>query len=116
MPRILLCLLLIVSASSRAQTQAPAGEPPVLDGPTLFVNSGCPQCHGPAGQGTAKAPSLRDIGKRKTDEGIKSQIKDGGKMMPPFGEALTDDQIAKLVEYLRSKDALKSRPSQAAKQ
>lgn len=100
-----------------AQTQQP---PPLSnsteDGPTLFTNSGCPQCHGPEGLGTEKAPSLRDVRKRKTEEQIRSQIKEGGKSMPPFGEALTDNQISTLVEFLHSKNGWKKMPASIPKQ
>jgi mono/diheme cytochrome c family protein len=77
----------------------------VKAGAVLFGKSGCPFCHGPAGMGTDRAPSLRDVHKRLSDEQIKHQIHDGGRMMPPFGEALTEDEIAQLSIFLRAKDA-----------
>jgi mono/diheme cytochrome c family protein len=76
-------------------------------GPQLFVASGCIQCHGGEGAGTAKAPSLRDVRKRMTAGQMQLQIHDGGKSMPPFGDALTEAQIDQLVEFLRSKKAWK---------
>src|SRR6266700_4887825 len=80
-------------------------KPSPEQGAALFISSGCPQCHGPEGLGTDKAPSLRDLRKRKNDDEVRHQIKEGGKVMPPFGEALTDPQIESLVEFLRSKKA-----------
>lgn len=106
---------IVVLASAQTQ-QTPAPSSLTEDGPALFTNSGCPQCHGPEGLGTQKAPSLRDVHKRKTDEQIRSQIKDGGKSMPPFGEALTDNQISTLVEFLRSKNGWKKISASAPKQ
>ena len=82
-------------------------------GAVLFANSGCAFCHGPAGLGTERAPSLRDVKKHKDDEAIRHQIHDGGGMMPPFGEALTDEEIANLSAFLRAKDAWKLVPAPA---
>jgi mono/diheme cytochrome c family protein len=36
-------------------------------------------------------------------EKIAHQILNGGQKMPPFGDSLTDGQIAQLVAYLRAK-------------
>ncbi len=77
------------------------------EGATLFNETGCVQCHGPTGLGTAKGPSLRDVRKRLSAEQVHRQIKEGGQSMPPFGEALTEPQIDQLVEFLRSKKAWK---------
>lgn len=114
---LLFATVFVVVATTAAQTQqtsAPSNLPE--DGPALFTRSGCPQCHGPEGLGTPKAPSLRDVRKRKTEEQIRSQIKDGGKSMPPFAQALTDDQISALVEFLRSKDGWKKVSASLPKQ
>ena len=87
----------------------------VAEGAALFSSSGCPQCHGPAGMGTAKAPSLRDVRKSLSAEQTRTQIHDGGKQMPPFGEALSDAQIAALVDFLHAKDGWKLVPVAASK-
>lgn len=79
----------------------------VAEGAALFATSGCTQCHGPIGLGTEKAPSLRDVPKHMNAEQTHTQIHDGGKMMPPFGDALTDEQIAALVDFLHSKNGWK---------
>lgn len=97
----LACFLLLTPQVLASDPQAED----VKAGAVLFANSGCPYCHGPAGMGTERAPSLRDVHKRLTDEQIRHQIHDGGQMMPPFGEALTGDEIAHLSSFLRAKDA-----------
>lgn len=78
----------------------------VKAGAVLFRDKGCTFCHGPAGEGTKKAPSLLDIRSDKAwpPEKITDQILNGGKKMPPFRDSLSDDEIQKLVEYLRAKD------------
>jgi mono/diheme cytochrome c family protein len=109
------CIAVLCSAIVSAQTPSQEPSPALpLDGPSIFASAGCPQCHGASGQGTTKAPSLRDVSKRKTEEEMRTQIKDGGKTMPPFSEALTDEQITRLIEFLRSKDAWKNTPTAPA--
>jgi mono/diheme cytochrome c family protein len=34
---------------------------------------------------------------------ITDQILNGGQKMPPFGDSLTDEEIAQLIDYLRAK-------------
>ncbi|HEY3628435.1 MAG TPA: cytochrome c [Terracidiphilus sp.] len=84
-------------SSSKADEQA---------GAALYRDKGCPQCHGADLNGNKKGPSLAAI---RTDpawppEKITKQIMDGGPKMPPFGESLTDPEVAQLVAFLRAKD------------
>jgi mono/diheme cytochrome c family protein len=74
-------------------------------GAVLFRDKGCAFCHGAGGVGTAKAPSLVDLRKNKLwpPAKITSQIMNGGQKMPPFGDSLTDQEVAQLVAYLRAK-------------
>ena len=74
-------------------------------GAELFANSGCSHCHGPAGLGggNGQGPNLKDVKKRLKPDAISTQIHDGGKSMPAFGDQFTQQQIADLVDYLRSK-------------
>jgi mono/diheme cytochrome c family protein len=74
-------------------------------GAILFHDKGCAYCHGAGGVGGKKAPALTTI---RTDKAwppakITTQILNGGQKMPPFGDSLTDAQIAQLVAYLRAK-------------
>jgi len=74
-------------------------------GALLFRRQDCEHCHGPEGIGGKKGPPLTDIRKNKDwpPEKITHQILNGGQKMPPFGDSLTDAQIAQLVAYLRAK-------------
>jgi len=72
-------------------------------GAQLFATTGCVHCHGVAGISGGKGPSLADVRKRLKADEIYTQIHDGGKSMPAFGEQLGGDQIKDLVQYLRSK-------------
>jgi mono/diheme cytochrome c family protein len=75
-------------------------------GAILFRDKGCAYCHGAMGVGGKKAPALTTI---RTDKAwppakITNQILNGGQKMPPFGDSLTDAQIAQLVAWLRAKN------------
>lgn len=74
-------------------------------GAVLFRDKGCQQCHGVAGAGTPKGPSLAHIGEDKnwSPEKITQHILNGGQKMPPFADSLTDPEIAQIVAYLRAK-------------
>lgn len=84
------------AASTKADEEA---------GAVLFRDKGCAYCHGAGGVGGKKAPSLTGL---RTDKAwppanITKQILNGGQKMPPFGDSLTDAEIAQLVAYLRAK-------------
>jgi mono/diheme cytochrome c family protein len=98
---LVLALFCCTSAAPHAASEADDEKA----GAILFRDKGCTFCHGPDGAGTAKAPSLVDIRKNKLwpAEKITAQIMNGGQKMPPFGDALTDKEIAQLVAYLRAK-------------
>jgi mono/diheme cytochrome c family protein len=74
-------------------------------GAVLFAQQDCAHCHGPMGSGGKKGPDLSRIRKDKDwpPQKIANQILNGGKKMPPFSDALTDEQIGQLVAWLRAK-------------
>lgn len=86
-----------------------------MAGAVLFRDKGCAHCHGAHGEGTLKAPALADIRKNKmwTPEKITQQILNGGQKMPPFGDSLSDPEIAQIVAFLRSKHWPTPPPSSA---
>ncbi|HUX43552.1 MAG TPA: cytochrome c [Terracidiphilus sp.] len=74
-------------------------------GAVLFRDKGCAHCHGADRAGTKKAPSLVNIRKNKlwTPDKMAGQILNGGKKMPPFSDSLSDQELAQVIAYLRSK-------------
>ncbi len=74
-------------------------------GALLFRDKGCAHCHGVAGVGGKKGPTLTSIRKDKTwtPSHMSDQILNGGKKMPPFSDSVTDDELAQLIAYLRAK-------------
>ena len=99
-----LTLLSLISLSIPAAAVASKEDADAQAGAILYRDKGCAHCHGPAGDGTAKGPSLIDIRKDKAwpSEKITDQILNGGAKMPPFRESLTDEEIGQLVAYLRA--------------
>src|SRR5213076_213600 len=53
-----------------------------------LYTANCASCHGDNRQGTAMAPSLVDVGGRRSKEQIAQVIRDGTGRMPAFGSAL----------------------------
>ena len=97
--------LLLCLAGSSAELFAAGSKADEQAGAILFRDKGCAFCHGVGGIGGKKAPSLVDIRKDTNWPAAKitNQILNGGQKMPPFGDSLTDPQIAQLVAYLRAK-------------
>jgi mono/diheme cytochrome c family protein len=93
-------------AKARADEQA---------GALLFAEKGCVHCHGPGGSGGKKGPDLANLRKDKlwTPAKITHQILNGGQKMPAFSDALTDQEIAQLVAYLRAKHRPAPPPAQS---
>jgi quinoprotein glucose dehydrogenase len=60
----------------------------------------CASCHGEKRAGSAMAPSLVDVGQRRTREQIMQVIREGTGRMPAFGSALEGKAIADITSYL----------------
>jgi cytochrome c oxidase cbb3-type subunit 3 len=76
----------------------------MTEGRQLFVRMNCSGCHG-GRAGGGMGPSLRDVDwlYGSTDAQVFSSIAEGrSKGMPAWGTMITDDQIWKLVAYVKS--------------
>jgi mono/diheme cytochrome c family protein len=85
-----------------------------LEGKKLYDTQGCVACHGNNARG-AVGPDLTDDEwlRAPSDEMIFNVIKNGraGTLMSPFRDAMSDEQIWKLVTYLRDENR-KRKPAQ----
>lgn len=110
---VILPLLLLVVASTARTASAADSTADEKAGAKLYQDKGCVQCHGANLEGTKRGPTLADIRNDPAwpPEKITKQITDGGQKMPPFGESMTDPEIAQVVAYLRAKDRPAPPPS-----
>jgi mono/diheme cytochrome c family protein len=105
--------LSLLSFVAQAQGTAPPASGPALStgfrffemsGEELFVNV-CRGCHMSDGKGAAGAgtyPSLAGNGKLEAGGYPVAVVVNGQRGMPPFGAMMSDDQVAAVVNYLRS--------------
>jgi len=94
------------AASSAKKSATPSAAAvstdPRVRGAHAFAGNGCPQCHTIRHSGGAKGPDLSGVGRRLSEEQIRTQILNGGKQMPPFGDVLQLTEADDLVAYLHS--------------
>ena len=105
-----LCSLLALDAGeSRAEPNKlnpyTGNEEASKEGKKLFVTYGCSGCHGLGGGGGMGHPLIDDVWKFGGDDAtlmrlIKGELPDS--TMPKFGQTLSEDQIWKLIAYVRS--------------
>ena len=100
------CLLAIILVASSPASVLASKKDDEKAGAVLFRDKGCAYATAWAELAPKKRPSLVGIPKDKawpTDK-ITNQILNGGPKMPPFRESLTDEEVAQLVAYLRTKN------------
>jgi len=97
---LLVAALLLAAGGLMPVTPVRASGKDRAEGAVLFKEKGCAHCHSVDGHRIGDAPDLGTVGKRLHKKQIEHQIREGGKEMPPFGNALTDDEVKKLVDYL----------------
>ena len=78
----------------------------VVQGKKLYLKNGCPGCHGVGGGGGMGKPLIDDVWRFGSDDAtlfklIRGQIAD--QTMPKsFGATLTEDEVWKILTYVRS--------------
>lgn len=70
------------------------------EGEGIF-SSNCAECNGANGQG-GQGPALSGNTKLKNTGHVVTQISYGGHGMPPFGDQLSDEQLAAVATYIRT--------------
>jgi mono/diheme cytochrome c family protein len=76
----------------------------IAEGQVLYKKFNCYACHGQAGGG-GMGPNLTDETWQTgdgSDASLQVQIKEGKGAMPPFKSLLNDDQVWKLIAFVRS--------------
>jgi mono/diheme cytochrome c family protein len=87
-------------ATTTEATETEGGE--AADGAAVFASAGCASCHtfGPANSKGTVGPKLDGIDRSK--EEIEQQVRNGGGGMPPFGDSLSDAEIAAVADYVEN--------------
>lgn len=105
---MILPVLLLSGAVSAQEAPAPVLSPAATfaetDGAALFANV-CQACHMPAAQGAIGAghyPALAKNPNLETGAYPVYVVVHGLKGMPPVGKMMNDDQVAAVVNYLRT--------------
>ncbi len=92
--------MLVITSGDVAETPAPASlSQTAAEGKTLFINSNCNSCHPAEGRAGGTGPRLSTTG--LGDANITSTIKRGKGAMPAYSR-LSDDQIGKIITYIRA--------------
>ena len=105
-------LLLSSFMACAESTEPPASRPALSTGFRFIENSGeelfanvCRGCHMPDGKGAAGAGTYPSLVANKTLEAggyPVDLVVNGQRAMPPFGAMMSDDQVAAVVNYLRT--------------
>jgi cytochrome c(L) len=77
----------------------------IKEGRALYLKYGCSGCHGVGGGGGMGPPLIDDVWKfGSSDEAVYKVIKGQTQTTMPnvFGQQMTDDEIWKMVAYIRS--------------
>src|SRR6185369_3580802 len=102
-----LAVMLITGTNALMSTNTTGPNPP-SDGAALY-GSKCANCHGRNGAGTPawKSKGQPDLSaaewqKSHSDAQIAERIRQGKGKMPPFGNKLSDEDVAALVKQVRN--------------
>ncbi len=90
----------VISANGAAETAAPAKlEGVAAEGKALFLESNCATCHPAEGRKGGIGPRLSTTG--YSDESFRNIVRKGRGSMPSNTQ-LTDDQLNKIIAYVRA--------------
>jgi mono/diheme cytochrome c family protein len=95
------CIVAVAGWCLFHSTASAQNLPAADKGMNLFKTSGCFVCHGEMGAGGA-GPGLRGDPFLAISDYVVAQILLGRTIMPAYGEALNDEQIAAVASYIRN--------------
>lgn len=98
----LFALVLVGVHSAFAEGPVPLDNDRVQQGRELFVERGCSHCHGHDANTGVKLAGRDDLTPDYVFATIKDGKKSGGRLMPPWGAVLSEEEIKSLVVYLMS--------------
>jgi len=80
-----------------------ASSGPIFKGGQHFNDHACLYCHKISGHGGIRGPDLTYIGDRLSDDELTWRIMNGGLNMPGFGGTFTNEELADLVAFLKTR-------------
>jgi mono/diheme cytochrome c family protein len=93
--------LLSAHCGYATESRAPDNER-IQQGRAIFLERSCSHCHGPDADTGVRLSGRDDLTPEYIFATIKNGRKSGGRLMPPWGSVLSDDEINSLVAYLMS--------------
>ena len=98
-------LVILAQVTGKGPTTVAASDEVLAQGQAVYANT-CAVCHGDQGQGHVlpEAPALNETEHawHHPDGQIQEIIKNGGKVMPPLGDQLTDGEIVAVIRYIQT--------------
>jgi mono/diheme cytochrome c family protein len=87
--------------SAGAADPGAPGVAAAAEGEAVYAAAGCAGCHGPEGGGGV-GPVLAGNANLNNASLVVRQILQGGDVMPPFADRLSDEEIAAVANYIRT--------------
>lgn len=84
-------------SEGEGESAAAAGSP---EAGTVVFSENCAVCHGATGHGGNGGPDLLTMPLAKTEEGVVTQVTNGGGGMPSFGGTLSGEEIKNVAAYV----------------
>lgn len=110
-----LSLALLVLSATGAGAQSVEDSIDQVDAGQVVFAANCAGCHSLDGTGSDRGRPLIGIASQEADRSVHfASIKDGKGNMPPFGDALSDDEIDAVTSYLRLTFVPESAETEAA--
>jgi len=94
-------VLAVLAVSAALSAEGHAADPQSPQAAEIYKQSGCVVCHGGLGTG-GFGPKLSGDPMLAISPFVIAQILIGRGQMPPFGDKLSDAQIAAVAQYIRS--------------
>jgi mono/diheme cytochrome c family protein len=104
-PRIIssfVMAVLVCTGPSTVVAQSSGGTALTYQGGESLFNNVCQGCHMPEGHGAGPYPALTKDAKLTVAGYPITLVLNGSKIMPAFGPVLTDQQIADVINYVRT--------------
>jgi len=86
--------------TSESTTTTAAGGGDLAAGKKVFADAGCGGCHALADAGASGTvgPNLDEV--KPSEDKVATQVRNGGSVMPAFGDRLSDEEIQAVAHYV----------------